>query len=139
VIANIIARNNRKVLLYVRDEKVIHRILEKRDNRGHKMHKNILPTDDMAYLADQCEVIFPIVPSEHFRAMMKKLAPHLHPYHILIHGTKGFDIKLNKGESIESVPTANRVPPYRHAPAGPAHPRVPQTRELLLQYRACVD
>ena len=78
VIANIIARNNRKVLLYVRDEKVIHRILEKRDNRGHKMHKNILPTDDMAYLADQCEVIFPIVPSEHFRAMMKKLAPHLH-------------------------------------------------------------
>lgn len=108
VIANIIARNNRKVLLYVRDEKVIHRILEKRDNRGHKMHKNILPTDDMGYLADQCEVIFPIVPSEHFRAMMKKLAPHLHPYHILIHGTKGFDIKLPKGETMESVSTLSR-------------------------------
>ncbi len=72
------------------------------------MHKNILPTDDMAYLASQCDIIFPIVPSEHFRAMMKKLSPYLHPYHILIHGTKGFDIKLPKGETIESVKTLSR-------------------------------
>lgn len=107
VIANILARN-RKVILYARDEKVVRRILDKRENRGHRMHKNILPTDDMAYLASQCDIIFPIVPSEHFRAMMKKLSPYLHPYHILIHGTKGFDIKLPKGETIESVKTLSR-------------------------------
>ncbi|MEK6780435.1 MAG: NAD(P)H-dependent glycerol-3-phosphate dehydrogenase [Bacteroidota bacterium] len=107
VIANIIARN-RKVLLYARDEKVVHRILDKRENRGHRMNKHVIPTNDMAFLASQCDVIFPIVPSEHFRKMMKKLSPYLHPYHILIHGTKGLDIKLPKGESIETVAQLNR-------------------------------
>ncbi len=107
VIANILARN-RKVLLYARDEAVIKRILDKRENRGHKMSKNVLPTGDMEYLANQCDVIFPIVPSAHFRDMMRKLSPYLHPYHILIHGTKGFDIKLPKGETIETVKTLNR-------------------------------
>lgn len=107
VIANIIARN-RKVLLYARDEKVVKRILDKRENRGHKMSKNIIPTNDMGYLASQCDVIFPIVPSEHFRKMMKKLSPYLHPYHILIHGTKGLDITLPKGETIETVKQLNR-------------------------------
>ncbi len=107
VIANIIARN-RKVLLYARDKDVVNKILNKRENRGHKMNKNVLPTSDMEYLASQCDVIFPIVPSSHFRSVMKKLAPYLHPYHILIHGTKGFDIKLPKGETIETVKTLNR-------------------------------
>src|SRR5277367_3635110 len=107
VIANILARN-RKVLLYGRDEKMIKRILDKRQNRGYTIHKNVMPTNDMGYLASQCEVIFPMVPSEHFRGMMKKLSPHLHPYHILIHGTKGFDIKLPKKETIETVKFLNR-------------------------------
>ena len=95
VIANILALQ-RKVLLYARDEKVVKRILDTGVNRGHTMHKNVEPTGDLASLASNCDVIFPIVPSAHFRTMMKKLAPHLHPYHILIHGTKGFDIKLPK-------------------------------------------
>lgn len=106
-IANILARN-RRVLLYARDEKVIKQILDKRENRGHKMHKQVMPTNDLGYLASQCDVIFPMVPSAHFRTMMKKLSPFLHPYHILIHGTKGFDITLPKGETIESVTTLNR-------------------------------
>ena len=107
VIANIIARN-RKVLLYARDEKVMKRILDKRENRGHKMSKQIIPTNDLEYLASQCDVIFPIVPSQHFRGMMKKLSPYLHPYHILIHGTKGLDITLPKGQTIETVTQLNR-------------------------------
>lgn len=107
VIANILARN-RKVLLYARSEKVLKHILDKRENRGYKIHKNVLPVNDMAYLASQCDVIFPMVPSEHFRTMMKKLSPFLHPYHILIHGTKGFDIKLPRGQTVESVTHLNR-------------------------------
>ena len=106
-IANIIALH-RKVLLYARDEKVVERILDKRLNRGHKMHKSILPTGDLEYLASQCDVIFPIVPSSHFRSMMKKLSPFLHPFHILIHGTKGLDITMPKGETLETIPELNR-------------------------------
>jgi glycerol-3-phosphate dehydrogenase (NAD(P)+) len=106
-IANIIALN-RKVILYARDEKVVEHIRDKRTNRGHKMHENIEPTNDLAYLARNCEVIFPIVPSARFRSMMKDLSPFLHPYHMLIHGTKGFDIKLPKGENLETCKTLNR-------------------------------
>ena len=49
------------------------------------------------FIAEQCDIIFPIVPSAHFRSMMKELSPHLHPYHLLIHGTKGFDVTLPEG------------------------------------------
>ena len=107
-VANLLARH-RNVLLYARDEKVIKRIIQTRENRGHVMHKNITPTSDLQLLARECEVIFPIVPSSHFRSMMKKLSPYLHPYHILIHGTKGLDITLPKGQTIETVNKLNRT------------------------------
>lgn len=106
-IANIIALN-KSVLLYARDEKVVETILDKRVNKGHKMHANIEPTHDLHHLATQCDVIFPIVPSSRFRSMMKDLSPFLHPYHILIHGTKGLDIILPKGETIETVKRLDR-------------------------------
>ncbi|MFN3839620.1 MAG: NAD(P)H-dependent glycerol-3-phosphate dehydrogenase [Cyclobacteriaceae bacterium] len=106
-VANLLARQ-RNVLLYARDEKTIQRILEKRENRGHKMKKNITPINDLKQLARACDILFPIVPSSHFRSMMRQLSPHLHPYHILIHGTKGFDITLPKAHTIESVSKLNR-------------------------------
>ncbi|HEX5172230.1 MAG TPA: NAD(P)H-dependent glycerol-3-phosphate dehydrogenase [Cyclobacteriaceae bacterium] len=106
-VANLLARHS-EVLLYARDEKVISRIRENRENRGHKMHKNVVPTNNLAQIAKDCEVIFPIIPSEHFRAMMKKLSPHLHPYHVLIHGTKGFDITLPKSQKLDSIMKLDR-------------------------------
>lgn len=107
VIANFLARH-RQVILYARDEKAVRRMEETRENRGYKLNKHIRPTHDLASIARECDIIFPIVPSEHFRSMMKKLGPHLHPYHILIHGTKGFDISLPKGETIDTVHALSR-------------------------------
>jgi glycerol-3-phosphate dehydrogenase (NAD(P)+) len=101
-VANLLAPQ-RKVLLYARDEAVIERIASGSENRGHKMHPNIQPVNDMALVAQSCDIIFPIVPSAHFRSMMKRLSPHLHPYHLLIHGTKGFDIQLPAGQTLESM------------------------------------
>ncbi|MBL0744946.1 NAD(P)H-dependent glycerol-3-phosphate dehydrogenase [Chryseolinea lacunae] len=107
VVANLLAQR-RNVLLHVRDESTIERILKTRENRGHPMHPAITPTNDLGYLAEQCDVIFPIVPSLHFRAMMKNLSPHLHPYHILIHGTKGFDVSLPEGKTLDTMATLDR-------------------------------
>jgi glycerol-3-phosphate dehydrogenase (NAD(P)+) len=106
-VANLLAPQ-RKVLLYARDQHTIDRILETRENRGHKMHPDVHPVDDLDYVARNCNIIFPIVPSSHFRSMMKRLSPHLHPYHILIHGTKGFDIQLPDGDTIDTIKTLNR-------------------------------
>lgn len=106
-VANLLARQ-RKVLLYARDEKVIRRITDLGENRGHQMDKDVTPTNDLLQIANECDIIFPIVPSAHFRDMMKKLSPHLHPYHILIHGTKGLDITLESGQTINSVTKLDR-------------------------------
>jgi len=107
VVANLLARQ-RKVLLYARDKNVIDRILQRRENRGHKMHDNVTPTNDLEWLAGQCDVIFPIVPSAHFRSMIKQLSYYLHPYHILIHGTKGFDVRLPEGQTLDTMATLDR-------------------------------
>jgi glycerol-3-phosphate dehydrogenase (NAD(P)+) len=106
-VANLLAPH-RKVLLYARDESVIERIHNTKENRGHKMHPDVTAVNDLEYVAENCNIIFPIVPSSHFRLMMKRLSPHLHPYHILIHGTKGFDIQLRDGETLDTVKTLNR-------------------------------
>lgn len=106
-VANLLAPH-RKVLLYVRDEALIDRIESTRENRGHIMHPNIKAVNDLKTIGESCNIIFPIVPSSHFRSMMKRLSPHLHPYHILIHGTKGFDIQLPKGETVDTVELLNR-------------------------------
>lgn len=108
VIANILAIN-RKVLLYARNEELVASMRATRQHKGYPLHQQVEPTHDLAQLAMQCDVIFPMVPSVHFRAMMKQLSPYLHPYHILIHGTKGFDISLPEGQTIESMSKLTRT------------------------------
>ncbi|MGB1247469.1 MAG: NAD(P)H-dependent glycerol-3-phosphate dehydrogenase [Chitinophagales bacterium] len=97
-IANLLAENG-SVLLYSRNLDLIKVINETRENRGQKLHGNITLTNDLAELASNCYLIFPIVPSENFGAMLDNLAPHLKPYHTLIHGTKGLHVnkKLKAG------------------------------------------
>jgi glycerol-3-phosphate dehydrogenase (NAD(P)+) len=107
VISNMLAQN-RKVLLYARNQEEVNKINESRFCRGYEIHENVEAINDFARLGKECEVIFPVVPSSNFRAMMKQLAPHLHPYHVLIHGTKGFDVTLPKGETIESINDLDR-------------------------------
>lgn len=107
VVANLLAQH-RKVLLYARDQNVVERIRTKHENRGHIMHPNVEPTNDLQHIADACHIIFPIVPSQHFRTAIRQLAPHLHPYHILIHGTKGFDVTLPENSSLENITKLNR-------------------------------
>ena len=106
-IANILAQHS-KVLLFSRHESVVKSISEKHENRGLPIHPNVTATDNISQIASRCDVIFPMVPSGNFRAMMKDLSPYLHPYHILIHGTKGFDVTLPVGETLQSVQKLSR-------------------------------
>lgn len=106
-IANLLARQSH-VLLYARDERVIEHIKASHENRGHVMHRNVVPTNDLVKITTSCDVIFPIIPAAHFREMMTKVAPYLRPYHILIHGTKGLDLKLPNAQTIDSIKSISR-------------------------------
>lgn len=107
VIANMLAES-RRVMLYTRYPERAAQIRSTRKSRGIDLHSDIEITTDLAALAKSCDILFPIVPSSVFRSMMKELAPHLRPYHLLIHGTKGLDLKLPQGETLASMKVLDR-------------------------------
>lgn len=92
-IANLLA-NNTDVLVYARDEATVAQINTEHINLDVALSPRIRATADIQEVADRCEMLFPIVPSDNFRAMMRDFAPFLHPYHLMVHGTKGFDLKI---------------------------------------------
>ena len=91
-IANLLAYNT-DVLLFSRKPEVVASINETRHHLGVQMSSRVTATSDLAEMAARCTLILPIVPSNSFRSMMQALAPYLRPHHMIIHGTKGFDLK----------------------------------------------
>jgi len=99
-IANLLALNGIDTLLYTRQEKLVRDIDATRQHMGITISDHVQMTNDIEQVARACDLIFPIVPSSGFRSMMQSLGPHLYPYHILIHGTKGFGLKGVQEEAL---------------------------------------
>ncbi len=97
-VANILA-NNSNVLLYARNPDVVEEIRKTGTSAGQKVNPQIHITNSLEEIAHNCNVIFPVVPSVNFREMITQLAPYLHPYHTLIHGTKGLDLNVEDTRS----------------------------------------
>lgn len=91
-VANALA-HNAEVLLFSRKQETVDEINRTHTHLGVNLSRRITATNDLEELALQCSLVFPIVPSTSFRRMMQALAPYLRPHHIIIHGTKGFDLK----------------------------------------------
>jgi glycerol-3-phosphate dehydrogenase (NAD(P)+) len=98
-IANLLAENQ-PVILVTRSQAVADSINSSRQNRGRTMHEAVMATTDLSTVAKECRLIYPIIPSSGFRETIRVLAPHLTPEHILIHGTKGVDVKLPEGHEL---------------------------------------
>lgn len=106
-IANILSENT-DVLIYSRRREIVDEILTHRTSYGRKIADEVRPSHDLQEIAELCDVIFPIVPSDNFRDMMRNLAPYLHPYHILIHGTKGLDLAVPADELFDPQVSLDR-------------------------------
>ncbi|MEX0811229.1 MAG: NAD(P)H-dependent glycerol-3-phosphate dehydrogenase [Chitinophagales bacterium] len=92
-IANLIAENH-DVLFYVRRADRLNAILEQGESLGQKLHERITPTGDVKRMTEECNLLFPTVPSRYTLDEIRKFAPYLRPDHILIHGTKGFNVLI---------------------------------------------
>ena len=103
-VANLIAENA-SVLLYGRNKTIVDQINTTHFYKNVTIHSNVLAINDLKELTEQCDLIFPIVPSGNFRELMQSLAPFLKPYHLLIHGTKGLDCR----EVTDSLGTRTEV------------------------------
>lgn len=106
-IANILAEKS-NVLLYSRSSEKVAEMNAKRTSAGQHLHDRVRGIDQLETIANQCNVIFPIIPSAGFRQMMKQLSPYLKPYHILIHGTKGLDTNVPEGVKINEFNLLSR-------------------------------
>lgn len=105
-IANLLAENQ-DVLLYTRRDHIVETINTVHTHRDVKLSEKIRATKSLQEIAETCTLIFPIVSSENFRDMMRHFSPFLRPYHLLIHGTKGFDTE-ERNSSIK-VGIRNRI------------------------------
>ncbi|MEM9547551.1 MAG: NAD(P)H-dependent glycerol-3-phosphate dehydrogenase [Bacteroidota bacterium] len=93
---------NVKVLLFTRRDSVMEAINERKFFKGVNTDGKITAVNDLKYVADRCKVIMPVVPSASFRKVMRALAPHVGPEHILIHATKGLDISTISEKRLEN-------------------------------------
>lgn len=91
-IANLLALNS-DVLLFSRNAETVEVINQRHTHLGVTLSPRIQATNDLAELAERCTLIYPIVPSNNFRTMIQALGQYLKPRHIVIHGTKGLDIR----------------------------------------------
>lgn len=89
--ANLLALNT-DVLVYSRSPELVAQLKKDRFRFGVPLHERVTVINDFEQLADKCQLILPIVPSNNFREMMRSVTDYLNPGHVLIHGTKGFDI-----------------------------------------------
>lgn len=83
---------NTDVLLYSRRPDVVDIINRDHQLLGVELPIRVQATNDRKAFAESCQLIFPVVTSAQFRETMRSFREYLHPYHFLIHGTKGFDV-----------------------------------------------
>lgn len=93
-LANLLAEN-RDVILFSRRTEVAESINATHEVYGKKLHQRVRATNDITEVTADCTLIFPVVSSLGFRQVIRTMAPTLRPDHVIIHGTKGFDIKHN--------------------------------------------
>lgn len=105
-LANLIALNA-DILMFSRKPKTVEQINANHHHLGFELAKNIMATNDIEAVANNCNLIFMVVPSVAFRETMKKIGPFLKPYHMIIHGTKGFDVTGVDDEGLKKS-TINR-------------------------------
>lgn len=105
-LANLLA-HNRDVILFSRRKEVADSINNNHEVYGKKLNTRIRATNTITDLTEECTLLFPVVSSLGFRTVVRGMAPHLRPDHIIIHGTKGFDIQTDV-QSLTAESTLSR-------------------------------
>jgi len=106
-IANILSAKN-PVMVYARKQEVVDEINTSNSAQGKSLSENISASNDPEHLCKSCDVLFFMIPSSGFQAVIRTFSPFLFPYHLIIHGTKGLCLNLKAGETLETVKKIKR-------------------------------
>ncbi len=95
VIANIIASNDNRVRLWLRNDERADSINSQRENSeylpGYRLHDKLEATASLAHAVSGVDVLFVAVPSGSFRAVVRELAGHVPAETLVISLTKGIE------------------------------------------------
>ena len=83
---------NTDVVLLCRKPEVRNQINNDHFYKNVKISERVHATTDYAEIANKCRTIFPAIPSQNLREVMRQMAPYLKPSHFIIHCIKGFDV-----------------------------------------------
>ncbi len=97
-LTNLMSQNT-NVIIYSRRSELVDSINNDHEYRGISFADNVSATTSIEEICAKCQMMLPVISSVHFRKVIHEMAPHLTPEHILIHGTKGFDILPGELES----------------------------------------
>jgi glycerol-3-phosphate dehydrogenase (NAD(P)+) len=97
VIANIIANNGHKTLLWMRDTEQVTSLNKLHENvnylPGYTLHADVVATDNLEAAVKDVDLIFVAVPSSSFREVVRQMKPLIHEDAILVSLTKGIEAK----------------------------------------------
>lgn len=106
-VARLLSKNS-DVLMYSRRPEIVDTINNENRIKDYSLSKRISATSELEEIGQRCHLIFPILPSENFRSAIRKLAPHVGPGHLMIHGTKGLDVS-DEFESANDIRTIKKT------------------------------
>lgn len=113
VIANIVADNGHKSLLWLRNEERAAQINQNHINQeylaGFELNPNLIAVTDLAEAVSQADYVVVAVPSKSSRDVARQLAPHLKPGTRVISTTKGIEAE---GFKLMSQVLAEELPGY---------------------------
>lgn len=93
--ASLLARNRRKVLLWVRREEQAREINRRHTNKSYFPEKTLpaqlQATTDLAAAMEKAPILLVAVPTKGFREVARQIGDHLTGDQILIHATKGIE------------------------------------------------
>ena len=100
VIANIIAQNNYRAMLWMRDGEQVEILNETRENSvylpGYPLHGNVFATEDLQAAVSDSDIVFVAVPSQSFRDVVRQMKPYIQRDTILVSLTKGIEARTFK-------------------------------------------
>ena len=113
-IANLLAENNQRVMLWMRDQQQAEAIRLTGENprylKGIKIHPGVEPVTDLQATLSACQLVFVALPSSALRQVLQPLAEQLSGK-LLISTTKGIEAKSFKlmSQILEEVAPQARV------------------------------
>ena len=98
-LASLLGMKGYRVALWVYEEEVNDSIAESHENKlflpGIPLSENIIPSNDMAEVAADKDLVLVVVPSHVMRETAAKFAPHLSAKTILVSASKGIENKTH--------------------------------------------